>query len=91
VGPSGNEPNHHRSVTNRHEVRLRSDFNRLRKLDRFTRPSLMGVALEFLAMAHRRKGTWAYRTALKPIAQTTPRPLANNATPITVNIATKIC
>lgn len=36
-----------------------SEFHRLRKLDRFTRPSLTGVALEVLAMAHRRKGTWA--------------------------------
>jgi hypothetical protein len=36
-----------------------NDFRRLQKLDRFTWPRLTGLALEVVAMAHRRKGTWA--------------------------------
>jgi hypothetical protein len=35
------------------------DFHRYRKLNRFMPPSLVKVALEVLALAHRRRGTWA--------------------------------
>ncbi|MDT5217205.1 MAG: hypothetical protein QOK18_5444 [Mycobacterium sp.] len=35
------------------------EFRRLQKLDRFNWPPLTGRALEVVAMAHRRKGTWA--------------------------------
>ena len=35
------------------------DFHRYRKLNRFMLPSLVKVALEVLALAHRRRGTWA--------------------------------
>jgi hypothetical protein len=35
------------------------DFLRLQKVSRLTRPSITRLALEVVAMAHRRKGTWA--------------------------------
>ncbi len=35
------------------------DFNRYRKLNRFMLPSMVKLTLEILALAHRRRGTWA--------------------------------
>lgn len=35
------------------------DFDRYRKLNRLMRPSIMRMSLELLALAHRRRGTWA--------------------------------